>query len=72
MNIDDRIAALTMNLELMSRDREDDRQRREEDRKNLEEQGRQIQSVLRVVERLAQIAEIHERRLSGLEGLSPK
>ena len=65
MNIDDRIAALTMNLELMSRDREDDR-------KNLEEQGRQIQSLLRVAERLAQVAEIHERRLSGLEGLAPE
>ncbi len=63
MNIDDRIAALTMNLELMSRDREDDR-------KNLEEQGRQIQSVLRVVERLAQVAEIHERHRPGLEGLA--
>lgn len=38
MDIDERIAALTMNLELMSRDREDDNKR-------LYEQGRQIQAL---------------------------
>ena len=110
MDIDERIAALTMNLELMSRDREDDNKR-------LYEQGRQIQALFLRAEKdgefirevaetvkevakrvkevaesvnklaesvnklgenvkkdseniraLARIAEIHERRLTGMEG----
>ncbi len=73
MNIDERITALTMNLELMSREKADGWRK-------LQEQGREIHALLRTAEEhtqgldkdaehiraLVQIAEIHERlRPSG-------
>ena len=53
MNIDERIEALTMNLQLVTRDIE-----------TLREPARQDGENIRA---LARIAEIHERRLTGLE-----
>jgi hypothetical protein len=54
MNIDERIEALTMNLELAVREIQD-----------LKELARQDGENIRG---LARIAEIHERRLTALEG----
>ena len=85
MDIDERIAALTMNLELMSRDREDDKQKLlEQGRqiqahgKNIEAQGKQIQDLYLIarqdgenIRALVRLAEIHERRLTGIEGTEP-
>lgn len=92
MDIDERIAALTMNLELMSRDREDDKQKLleqgrqtqahgkqiEAQGKQIEAQGKQIQDLYLIarqdgenIRALARIAEIHERRLTGIEGTEP-
>lgn len=82
MDIDERIAALTMNLELRSRDREDDKQKLlEQSRqiqthgKNIEAQGKQIQDLYLIarqdgenIRALVRLAEIHERRLTGIEG----
>ena len=53
MTIDERIEALTMNLELLSRDIESLRDTARQDGEN--------------IRALARIAEIHERRLTGLE-----
>ena len=65
MNIDERIEALTMNVELISRDVES---LRESLRETTEKQSEQIGRVLAIVEKLAGIAESHERRLGHLEG----
>ena len=61
MTIDERIEALTMSLELLARDHED--------------ANRRIAALLTAVEQdagniraLARIAELHERRLTDLEG----
>jgi hypothetical protein len=61
MTIDERIEALTMNLELAHRDIQDLR----ELTKDLKELARQDGENIRG---LARIAEIHERRISHLEG----
>jgi hypothetical protein len=53
MTIDERIQALTMNLELLSHDHEAQRQR--------------VDKLLAAAEALARIAESHERRLTDLE-----
>lgn len=61
MNIDERIEALTMNLELAMRDIE-----------ALSTETEALQALARQdgenIRALARIAEIHERRLSALEG----
>jgi hypothetical protein len=54
MNIDERIQALTMNLELMSHEIEGLKVIAQQDGEN--------------IRALARIAEIHERRLTELEG----
>jgi archaellum component FlaC len=54
MNIDERIEALTMNLELVSRDIQDLKVAAQQD-------GENIRALVR-------IAEIHERRPTQLEG----
>ena len=54
MTIDERIEALTMNLELLSRDVQDLKLVAQQDGEN--------------IRALARIAEIHERRLTELEG----
>jgi hypothetical protein len=61
MTIDERIAALTMNLELAFRDIQDLRGAVND----LKELARQDGENIRA---LARIAEIHERRLTALEG----
>ena len=58
MTIDERIEALTMNLELLARDHEDTNKRFSE----------RFSALLTMVESLARIAESHERRLTDLEG----
>ncbi len=54
MTIDERIEALTVNLELVSRDIQDLKIAAQQDGEN--------------IRALARIAEIHERRLTHLEG----
>ena len=54
MTIDERIEALTMNLELLHRDVQDLKAVAQQDGEN--------------IRALARIAEIHERRLTELEG----
>jgi archaellum component FlaC len=54
MNIDERIEALVMSLELLTRDVQDLKQATLQDGEN--------------IRALARIAEIHERRLTHLEG----
>ena len=54
MNIDERLEALTMNLELLSRQIQDVYRAAQQDGEN--------------IRALARIAEIHDRRLTHLEG----
>ncbi len=54
MSIDERLAALAMNLELLTRDVQDLKAVAQQDGEN--------------IRALARIAEIHERRRGGLEG----
>jgi archaellum component FlaC len=61
MTIEERLEALTMNLELASRDIQDLRSAIHELRITAQQDGENIRA-------LARIAEIHERRLSHLEG----
>ena len=61
MTIDERIEALTMNLELTSRDIQDLRSAVHELTALVRQDGENIRA-------LARIAEIHERRISNLEG----
>ncbi len=65
MNIDERIEALTMNLELFGRDVETLRASVERLYATVEQDGVNIRA-------LARIAEIHERRLTSLEGPGPE
>ncbi|MBV8904852.1 MAG: hypothetical protein JOZ22_14565 [Acidobacteriia bacterium] len=64
MTIDERIEALTMNLELASRDIQDLRAAVQELTGLVRQDGENIRT-------LARIAEIHERRISSLEGDTP-
>jgi len=77
MNIDERLQALTMNLELMSHDRENDRARHAAEHKEVMEQlrehTRQIDAHTRQLEMdaehiraLARIAGAHQDRLDHL------
>ena len=61
MNIDERIQALTMNLELLSHEMEE----LKVSTRNLVVASQQDGENIRA---LARIAEIHERRLTDLEG----
>lgn len=65
MNVDERIEALTMNLELFGRDVETLRASVERLYATVEQDAENIRA-------LARIAEIHERRLTSLEGPSPE
>jgi hypothetical protein len=58
MTIDERLEALTMSLELLSHDIQDLKAVAQQDGEN--------------IRGLARIAEIHERRLTGLEGGTPR
>ena len=68
MNIDERIQALTMNLELRSHDVEALRSSTAELRASVEKLHAIAQQDGENIRALARIAEIHERRLSHLEG----
>ncbi|HUB78026.1 MAG TPA: hypothetical protein VMB03_04470 [Bryobacteraceae bacterium] len=61
MTIDERIEALTMNLELASRDIQDLRSSIQQLSALAQHDGENIRA-------LARIAEIHQRRLTDLEG----
>jgi archaellum component FlaC len=61
MTIDERIEALTMNLELASRDIQDLKDSIHDLKTIAQQDGENIRA-------LARIAEIHERRLTDLEG----
>jgi hypothetical protein len=61
MTIDERLEALTMNLELAMKDIEASSRRIEALQVLAKQDGENIRALVR-------IAEIHERRLTGLEG----
>lgn len=65
MNIDERIEALTMNLELFSRDVETLRASIDKLHATVQQDGDHIRALVR-------IAEIHERRLTSLEDPHPE
>jgi hypothetical protein len=60
MSIDERLEALTMNLELAFRDIESQRQLTQELRELAKQDGEHIRGLVR-------IAELHDKRLSRLE-----
>lgn len=64
MNIDERLEALTMNLELASRDIQD---LREAQREGFAETRRIFEVVLDSIKRLERIAATHDHRLDDLE-----
>ncbi len=75
MTIDERLEAVTMNLELLSRDREHDKQRIDALLAALGNDKQRIDALLIAVEKdaeniraLARVAEIHAPRLTDLEG----
>ena len=77
MNIDDRLAAITMNLELLSRDREEDKGKiqalfllAEQQLQAIREQNQALDKDAQAIRALARIAENHERRLSITEGFT--
>ena len=61
MNIDERLEALTMSLELMLRETE-------AHSKQIEAHSKQLVQDAENIRALARIAELHERRLTELEG----
>ena len=72
MNIDERIEALTarhealtMNLELLSRDREADK---EESKRRWASNDKLMREIMEGTARLLHTAEIHEHRINQLEG----
>ena len=68
MNIDERIAALTMNLELLSRDVQELRAALAQDADDIRQLARIVQTEHERIQNLAAIVEEHERRLARLEG----
>ena len=72
MNIDERLQAITMHLELLNGMHEDLAKRHEELAKRHEEFAKQmadcVVALTALSSRLTQIVEDHEKRLNGLEG----
>jgi hypothetical protein len=68
MTIDERIQALTMNLELISRDVESLRAKGEDHDERIEKLITAAQQDGENIRALARIAEAHEHRLTDLEG----
>jgi hypothetical protein len=56
--LEERVAALTMNLELLTRDREADKER--------------MDKLLCAVETLARVAQIHQDKFNKIEGQNPE
>ena len=85
MTIDERIEALTMNLELVSHQQEADRQRIQELiasgqdlqtkmenlRESVAQQRDNIEELIPLVKDLVRVAGMHERRITRLEGQEP-
>jgi hypothetical protein len=72
MTIDERLEALTMNLELTAHAIEDMRKANEARDARLEAHSARIEDrltrILDIVEKLAAVSEAHERRLTNLDG----
>jgi hypothetical protein len=68
MTIDERLEALTMNLELAFRDIQELRQLASQDGENIQELKKLASQDGENIRALARIADIHERRLTDLEG----
>jgi hypothetical protein len=68
MNIDERLEALTMNLELAHRDIQDLLKTSQRDGQNIQDLLQASKQDGENIRALARIAEIHEHRLTHLEG----
>ena len=64
MTIDERIEALTMNLELMSHQIQDHSKQIQDHSKQIQEHSKQLAIDAEHIRALVRIAEIHEHRLS--------
>ena len=71
MTIDERLEAITMNLELGLREIEALRVRQERTSQDIQTLHATVQQDTENIRALARIAEIHERRLTTLEGDQP-
>ena len=69
MSIDERLEALTMNLELQAREGESQRQSIHELRLSIQELKNLIEMDAQNIRSLARVAEAHERRLDHIEGV---
>jgi hypothetical protein len=67
MNLDERLQALTMNLELLSRDLEDMKAASRQDGQNIHALTGIAETTLDSIKRLERIALRHEERLDDLE-----
>ena len=67
-SIDERLAALTMNLELMSHANEAQDRRIEQLTAAIEKLVRVSNEDANAIRTLARIADVHEARIAGLEG----
>ena len=70
MNIDDRLAAIAMNLELLSRDHEEDHRKIQALFLLSESHNQALDKDADAIRALARIAENQERRLARLEPLA--
>jgi hypothetical protein len=68
MNIDERLEAITMSLELAMRDIEALGVRQERTSQDIQTLYATVQQDAENIRALARIAEIHERRITSLEG----
>ncbi len=71
MTIDERIEALTMNLELVSRQQEADRERIQDLIVSHKDLHADIEELIPLVKDLVRVAEMHEHRITRLEGQKP-
>ncbi len=75
MTVDERLEALTMNLELMSHSAEANARQIEANARQIEKLTNAVTKLVGVsnedataIRTLARIADLHERRITGLEG----
>ncbi len=68
MTIDERLEALTMNLQLASHEGEAQRKRIEAVSEHIDRLADSVEKLFGTVEKLAGVAASHERRLTNLEG----
>jgi DNA repair ATPase RecN len=67
-NIDERLEAVTMNLELMSASVEAHDRQLATIMDAIEAHDRQITTIIGALEKLVKVAETHDRRIADLEG----